>query len=84
MQDRIRNIIQELIKAKATTPTLPKVAKPKEEDPSHKVTMINGEPHVLVKGKRGYTLQKQGSKVHSKYLPPDTNLSKLFDIDIEK
>jgi hypothetical protein len=88
MQSRILSIIRELVeKAEKTTPPTSKIAKPKEEDPGYKVTVINGEPHMMVKGKRGYALQKVDLKgktkdPYSKYLPPGEDLSKLFNIDV--
>jgi hypothetical protein len=81
MNQRILNIIRNLVEDKSLSSKV-KVAKPKEEDPSHKIIHVKGEPHLMVKGKRGYTFQKLDRKAHSKYLPLDTDLSKLFGIDI--
>jgi hypothetical protein len=88
-QNRILSIIRELVaeKAKKTTPPTSKIAKPKEEDPGYKITHVNGEPHIMVKTKKGYALQKVDLKgktkdPYSKYLPPGEDLLKLFNIDI--
>ena len=76
---RVINIIRDLVELQKA-----KIKHPKEEDPGVKIVHVGGVPHSMIKTKTGYSLVKQDDtrKAHSKYLPPGTDLSKMFNIDI--